>query len=281
MTGNSHSFSIEQIISQAREQGVFREEHLPFLLTPDRPNGCGVLLVHGFTASPRELLPLGRILADKGFLVKGVRLPGHGTSPEDLAVRFQEEWQQAVKEGYLLLRRQVERIYAVGLSTGALLVLHLAKELPLVGLVLLSPFLRVRHRLAPAAGLLRFLIKYQKRPLAANEIEQYYERRPLHGIHQLNRLCREVRKDLTRIRIPVLMINGEGDQTIRVDSSLDLFRRLASPHKVFHLYGPEVGHVLTGEENPRRQEVLDLIQHTLEYWESPLREPSPEGSVIP
>jgi carboxylesterase len=260
--------TIEDIITRARQQGVQRDDHLPFLMTPAQPNGCGVLLVHGFTASPRELQPLGRMLAEAGFLVKGVRLPGHGTSPEDLAKRQQEEWQQAVKEGFLLLHKQVERIYAVGLSTGALLVLHLAKELPLVGLVLLSPFLRVRHRLAPAAGLLRFIVKYQNRPLAAHLIEHYYERRPVHGVHQLNRLCRAVRKDLSRINMPVLMVNGEGDRTIRVDSSLDLFRRLASPHKVFHLYGPEVGHVLTGLENPRRQEIFDLIRNTLAFWES-------------
>ncbi len=260
--------TIENIISRARQQGVQRDEHLPFLMTPPQPNGCGVLLVHGFTASPLEMQPLGRILAESGFLVKGVRLPGHGTSPEDLARRQQEEWQQAVKEGFLLLHRQVERVYAVGLSTGALLVLHLAKELPLVGLVLLSPFLRVRHRLAPAAGLLRYIIKYQSRPLAAHLVEHYYDRRPLHGVHQLNRLCREVRKDLSRINMPVLMVNGEGDRTIRVDSSIDLFRRLASPHKVLHLYGPEVGHVLTGLENPRRQEIFDLIRNTLAFWES-------------
>ncbi len=280
MNPDGASFSIEQIISLARDHGVLHDEHLPFLLAPDRPNGCGVLLVHGFTASPREMQPLGRMLADKGFLVKGVRLPGHGTSPEDLARRQQEEWQQAVREGFLLLRQKVERIYAIGLSTGALLVLHLAKELPFVGLVLLSPFLQIRNRLAPAAGLLKHLIPYQRRRLAAHLVDHYYERRPLHGVHQLNRLCREVRKDLARIRIPVLMVNGEGDRTIRVSSSLDLFRRLTSPHKVFHLYGPEVPHVLTGEENPRRQEIFDLIQHTLAYWE-PRPGPHQAAPLIP
>jgi carboxylesterase len=269
---------IDKLILQARQQGV-RDAHLPFLLTPKLPKDCGVLLVHGFTASPREMQPLGRMLADNGFLVKGVRLPGHGTSPEDLAVRRQEEWQQAVREGFDLLRQKVERVYAVGLSTGALLILQLAKELPLAGLVLLSPFLRVRHRLAPAAGLLRFLIKYQSRPLAAHHVEHYYDRRPLNGIHQLNRLCREVKRDLGRIRVPVLMVNGEGDRTIRVDSSFTLFRRLASPHKVFHLFGPEVGHVLTGEDNPRRLEIFDLIQHTLNYWE--LNPTSPTESTTP
>jgi carboxylesterase len=279
VTADGPFCSIDQIILQARQQGVFHDEHLPFLLTPDLPNGCGVLLVHGFTATPREMRPLGRMLAEKGFLVKGVRLPGHGTSPEDLALRRQEEWQQAVRQGFNLLRRNVERIYAVGLSTGALLILQLAKELPLAGLVLLSPFLRVRHRLAPIAGLLRFLIKYQSRPLAAHLIEHYYDRRPINGVHQLNRLCRVVKRDLKRIRIPVLMVNGEGDRTIRIDSSLDLFQRLASPHKVFHLYGPEVGHVLTGQENPRRQEIFDLIQHTLAYWES--LGPSPVGPSTP
>ena len=47
------------------------------------PTGC--LLVHGFSRSPLEMGPMGEYLAGKGLTVLGVRLAGHGTSPEDMA----------------------------------------------------------------------------------------------------------------------------------------------------------------------------------------------------
>ncbi|MEZ4484923.1 MAG: alpha/beta fold hydrolase [Syntrophotaleaceae bacterium] len=164
----SASPQLETIIAQARQQGVCHDDHLPFLLQPAKGNGYGVLLVHGFTASPREMNPLAQFLTSLGFTTVGVRLPGHGTSPEDLATRNQEEWQQAVEDGYLVLRRHTRQIFGVGLSTGALLLIPLAARHPLLGMILLSPFLRVKHRLAPAAGLLRFVKKYQHRPLASD-----------------------------------------------------------------------------------------------------------------
>lgn len=265
---------MEAIVSRAREHGVRHDEHLPFLLRPAKPNGFGVLLVHGFTASPREMTPLARLLTELGFTTMGVRLPGHGTCPEDLAIRRQEEWQHAVEEGHLALRQHTEQIFGVGLSTGALLLVALAARQPLEGLILLSPFLKVKHRLAPAAGLLRFAKKYQHRPVPPKETSIYYDRRPLHGVHQLNRLCREVRRLAKTITIPALLVNGSGDRTVRVDSSLKLFNLLSSRHKVFHLYGPEVGHALTTSDNPRREELYDLIRHYLDLWTGLLQRPT-------
>ncbi len=268
MTVNT-SPQLETIITQAREQGVRHEEHLPFLLHPSNTNGYGVLLVHGFTASPREMNPLAQFLTQLGFTTVGVRLPGHGTTPEDLAERYHEEWQQAVEEGYQVLRQHTRQIFGVGLSTGALLLITLATRHPLTGLILLSPFLQVKHRLAPAAGLLRFIKKYQHRPLTPDAAPTYYNRRPVHGVHQLNRLCRQVRRLAKQVTVPALLVNSTGDQTVRVDSSLKLFHLLPSRHKVFHLYGPEVGHALTAPDNPRRQELFALIQHFLERWIPP------------
>lgn len=267
---------LEVLISRAREQGVRHDGQLPFLLMPVRPNGYGILLVHGFTASPREMEPLAQFLTQLGFTTMGVRLPGHGTNPEDLATRHQEEWQQAVEEGYLLLQQHCQKIFGLGLSTGALLITALATRQPLAGMILLSPFLRVKHRLAPAAGLLRFIKKYQSRPVSAEEAATYYDRRPLHGVHQLNRLCRQIRRTAGQVTVPALLVNGTGDQTVCVKSSLKLFHLLPSQHKVFHLYGPEVGHALTAPENPRRQELYVLIQQFLDLWA-----PAASSSNIP
>jgi carboxylesterase len=203
--------------------------------------------------------PLAEDLVTRGFACLAVRLPGHGTSPEDLATRRWEEWLATVVHGYDLLAGRHPRVYSAGLSTGSLLLLALAAERCPVGLVLLSPYLRMLHRLAPFAGWLRFLRPYQQRPLADSVAQHYYARRPLAGVHQINRLLRALAPRLGDIRLPVLAIHGEGDQTIDIESGRQLVERLGSTVRVYERLGPEVPHVLTSAENPHRGAVFDLI----------------------
>ena len=43
-------------------------------------NRKAVLLIHGYTGTPSEMLPLGNYLNQLGYTVLCRRLPGHGTS---------------------------------------------------------------------------------------------------------------------------------------------------------------------------------------------------------
>src|SRR5256885_14246546 len=68
-----------------------------FALAGSRPLGC--LLIHGFTATPDEMRPLGEALAARGFPVRAVRLAGHGTEVADLAGTRWTDWFASVAEG--------------------------------------------------------------------------------------------------------------------------------------------------------------------------------------
>ena len=65
-------------------------------------NSTGVLVIHGFTGCNQSMLPYGKALAAKGYTVMGPRLPGHGTTVEDMALRKYTEWtgeaEQALQE---------------------------------------------------------------------------------------------------------------------------------------------------------------------------------------
>ncbi|MFO7981915.1 MAG: alpha/beta fold hydrolase [Desulfuromonadales bacterium] len=255
---NKPSLSIDQDIEQARREGVVFDQNLPFLLEPLNPNGAGVVLVHGFTASPWEMRRFGEELAGLGYLVLGTRLPGHGTTPEDLERRRFEEWQETVTEDCRKLMLATRRIYGIGVSTGALLLLGASDELPLSGVVLLSPYLRVQHRLAAHTGLLRFFKRFQHRSLDSRNSRYYYDRRPVRSIHQIQRLIKRTRKLLPELTTPALVVSAEGDRTIRVSTAVELYEKLGSEHKEYHRYGPDVPHVLTTPENPSWREVLEL-----------------------
>lgn len=257
--------TIEDEVDRSRRDGVGREENLPFLLSPAKPARAGVLLVHGFTASPWEMRLFGKALAAEGYLALGVRLPGHGTTAEDLANRRYEEWLAAVERGYRLLAGRGLRCYGIGMSTGGLLLLALAARRPLRGVVLLAPFLKLRHPLAPATGLLRFFKRFQRRELAEDLAGYYYDRRPVNGVYQLCRLTRRIRKVLGSVTAPALVVSSTGDRTVEPESARELFRRLGSQNKEYHCFGPEVPHILTTPENPRWRETLRL---TLDFLQS-------------
>jgi len=233
------------------ERGVADPDNLPFMFCP-RGAKTAVLLVHGFTASPWEMRPLARYLAQAGVASLAVCLPGHGTSAEDLARCRWEEWLEAVLDGFRLLEKHYPSVYGMGMSTGNLLLLALARAYPLRGLVLFSPYLRVLNRFAPYAGWLRWLYPFHDKPLEDGEDKHYYNRRPLAGVHQINRLIQTVRRQLAQINCPVMAFNGEGDQTVDIESGRQLVDMLGSTVKVHACYGPGVSHVLTGDENPYR-----------------------------
>ena len=258
MYGNRQDNLLAGELCRARADRVGDAGDLPFYLAPAEM-AAAVLLVHGFSATPWEMRPLAEDLVSRGFACLAIRLPGHGTSPEDLATRRWEEWLATVVHGYDLLAGRHPRVYAAGLSTGSLLLLALAAERCPAGLVLLSPYLRLRHRLAPLAGWLRYLHPYQQRLLADSVAQHYYARRPLAGVHQINRLLRALTPRLGAISLPVLAIHGEGDQTIDIDSGRRLVECLGSTVRVYERLGPEAPHVLTGAENPHRAAVFDLI----------------------
>lgn len=246
----------EQQLERARKDGVDREENLPFLLTPPGHCKAGVVLVHGFSASPWETRFFGEKLARDGFQVLGVRLPGHGTSPEDLAKRTSEHWLETVTEGCRLMAAKHLRVYGVGMSTGSLLLL--AARQPLTGMILLSPFLKLQHPLSPAAGLIKHFMGFKHNSVEQELLPFYYSRRPVSGVHQLNLLAKRVNRCLPEIQTPTLVIASQGDKTVDVESGLKLFRGLGSPRKEYHRFGPEVPHVLTTRQNPRFKQTYRL-----------------------
>ena len=266
MERGGHEHPLARALARARDEHVAEVGNLPFFTAPPGARAAA-LLVHGFTASPWEMRPVASDLGRRGYACLAVRLPGHGTTPDDLAKRRWEEWDSAVIQGFDLLTESFGRVYGVGLSTGALLLLTMALQRQPAGVVLLSPYLRLQHRLAPFAGWLRFVRPYQKRNQTLPESPHYYSRRPLAGVHQINRLVRHLSPSLHRITAPVLAVHGEGDQTVDIESGRELVRRMGSAVKVYERLGRDAPHVLTDGSNPHRRAVFELVGRFLEDME--------------
>ena len=85
----------------------------------------GCLLIHGFTGTPQNIRPLGDLLARRGLTVLGPRLKGHGTTLEDFEQSGPDDWIETINSGLDQLKRTCSSVFAIGISMGGTLALHL------------------------------------------------------------------------------------------------------------------------------------------------------------
>jgi len=183
-------------------------------------NSTGVLVIHGFTGCTQSMLPYGKALAARGYTVLGPRLPGHGTTVEDMASRKYTEWTGEAKRALQELSGRCDRVFVTGLSMGGTLTLYLAANLgdkiagtiPVNALALTEPLLRL-------TPILKYLLK--TRPGVGSDIkkpegkELCYDKVPVSAACELTRLLKETREGLPRVSVPALVIASREDHVVQ------------------------------------------------------------------
>ena len=90
-----------------------------------------VLVLHGFTGCPQSLRYFGESLHDRfGFTVSGPRLPGHGTSPDDMETTGYLDWLGAAETALQELAGRKSKVFVAGLSMGGVLTLISPRAFP-------------------------------------------------------------------------------------------------------------------------------------------------------
>ena len=250
------------------------ETGAPFFLAPvgSAMPRVGVLLIHGFTASPAEMKPLGEFLSEEGCFVYGVRLKGHGTSPCDLDRRSFQEWYRSLDRGYEVLKRSCEKLFVVGFSMGGCLALLLAEEkgTDFSGVVSVSTPLRIRNknivfanlmnqinRLAAALPYLDGVKRYKKGDPENSRIN--YQNIPISALKEFKDLMEKTESRLGEIYTPALIIQGRKDPTVDPVSADLIIKKLASPEKKLTLLDMD-RHVIVGEKGSEvHHEILSFI----------------------
>lgn len=105
----------------------------------------GVLVVHGFTGTPASVRGIADAMVGAGFDVELPRLPGHGTTIDDMVATGWSDWSFEVARARAALNERCARVVLVGQSMGATLVLGSALGDPqLDGIVCINPATRMR-----------------------------------------------------------------------------------------------------------------------------------------
>jgi carboxylesterase len=195
--------------------------------TPDRTGGraIGVLLVHGFTGSPASMKPWARALAEQGYAVEVPRLPGHGTTWQDLNRVAWTDWYAEAGRAFDALHATCAAVVVGGLSMGGSVALRLAEERGdrVSGVVLVNPFVSSDRKELKALPLLKHLVPSLKG--VVNDIkkpgqdEVGYPKLPLKGLAQVLEMWKVVVPDLGRVTQPLLYFRSSVDHVIDASSS--------------------------------------------------------------
>jgi carboxylesterase len=203
---------------------------------PFAANGgpVGVLLSHGLTGSPASMRPWAEFLAAHDYTVRVPRLPGHGTTWQQLNRTRWHDWYAEAESALDELRSRCDQVVVAGLSMGGCLALRLAEQRSrdVDAVVLVNPAVASANRQLRAVPVLKWLLA--SRPGIGNDIkkcgveEHCYSRLPLKALHAMMQMWRVTREDLPKVTQPLLMFRSAEDHVVEPLSGRIIAQRVSS-----------------------------------------------------
>jgi carboxylesterase len=244
----------------------------------------GVLLIHGFCGTPPEMRPLGEYLATRGFATRGLLLPGHGTTPEDLDRFGWRDWLASAQSELDTLRKAHREVYVAGQSMGGTLALHLAAtDLRVAAVATMAAAVWLTGLAVRVVPVARHVVRWHQ---ASDDIDLYdptgieelysHGRRPMSSVHEFTRLIGQVRDELAAIRAPVLLMHGGRDRTINPENAVEIEQRLVCSTDVARVTFPRSGHGMSVDVD--RDQINDAVLRWFDSHSS-LAAPQPVGAT--
>ena len=201
------------------------------------PGGpLGVLLLHGFTSTTSTVIDLAHRCVDQGYSVAAPRLPGHGTSVEDLMTTGWDDWSRAALAAYDELAAGCERVAVVGLSMGGTLAVHVAMHRPdVAAFVFINPY--VKHQGAEwdelaqtmlAAGVATY-DSIGSDVKKEGVVESSYPQTPIVPAVTLLDAVKVINDHLGSITAPSLLLNSTEDHVVAIDNGDEIVAKSNGP----------------------------------------------------
>ena len=217
-----------------------------------------VLLVHGLGGSAQSMAPLERALAARRVSATSITLPGHGTSPDDLAGMAWSHWKAAVDHAVCGADRGAG-VVVVGQSMGGALALHTAAHGP--SRDVLRAVVAVNTPLADpdAPDAIEWRMSRGQLSIDATVVdgELGYVSLPMAAVLAMASGLLEV--DLAMVTVPVMVVNGALDDTVDPATGNALLAALTgvpATHRHRRVLA-DTGHVATF--GPEVEALADLI----------------------
>lgn len=219
----------------------------------------GALLIHGLGGTQFDLGSMHRHLKRCGVETHSLTLPGHGTTPEALTSVSADDWIAAVKAKYREVVDQYDVFHVMGMCMGALLAAALcALEKHRKGRLITlappiyidgwsTPWWRAMRHIAYRLPMLPEKMKIEeaepygiKNELVRNIVKAKFERGdnfhyrwvPLACVREVDRLRRQVMRDLPLIPCPTLVVHAREDELTSLKSAEYIARTVADARVV-------------------------------------------------
>ncbi|WP_330926849.1 alpha/beta hydrolase [Candidatus Sororendozoicomonas aggregata] len=214
--------------------------NMPFELKPEHPNGEGALLVQGLGDSPYSFRDIAEHLVRRGYLVRTILLPGHGSKPGDLKLPTVKDWQSIVAHHAKLLGKAVKTVWLGGYSTGANLVTDYAlNHSSIAGLLLFSPAFQPGSDKVKYAPIANYFIEWADKDEETNIAR--YDSLPMNGAAVYYQTAQAVDRTLQKLSSynkPVFIMVSEADSVIDTQFVLDTFiHKMTNPNNRLLWFG--------------------------------------------
>lgn len=215
-------------------------------------SGIAFLISHGYGGSPFNTKPLGSFLHSLGHTAIGVRLPGHGTTIEDMNESRYEHWRDHLERVYLEERGKYRHLFLVGFSMGGTICLDVAARnadsFRPAGLVTIATpvffngffngRLVLHSPVTALTGILKIITPIVRRkdvrPGSLDRMNPWVGYRSeiaMGALHSFKRAFAHVRQGLARIGAPYCSIMAANDQTVAAENQAYIYRRIQSREK--------------------------------------------------
>lgn len=196
----------------------------------------GVLVVHGFTGNPATMRPLAEALVVAGFTVEMPRLPGHGTTVEDMMTTSWADWSGTAEAAYTDLAARCRAVVVAGLSMGGTITAWLASRHPeIAGIVCINPAVTARE--PEVMEMVRMMLDAGETisPGIGSDIadpdasEPAYEGTPLACALSMFEALDDLQPHLADITSPLLLMTSPEDHVVEPASSDHLAASVSGP----------------------------------------------------
>ena len=180
--------------------------------------------------------PLAELIAAAGYSVELPRLPGHGTTVEDMKTTTWSDWSGAALAAYDDLRARCDKVAVVGLSMGGGLTAFVAENRPdVAACVFINPLVK-----PPVEELVTGLQALLDAGLEEIEsigsdikmegsVEASYDATPLAPAASLFEAIKGVNEDLSKIAVPSLLLSSREDHVVTSDNGDDIVNKATGP----------------------------------------------------
>ncbi|MCK5147122.1 alpha/beta fold hydrolase [bacterium] len=229
-------------------------------------NNTACLLIHGFTGTPWAMKDLAHLLENYNIITSVPLLPGHGSSPAALNESTWTDWVDTARDEYLKLKSKYDKVFIAGHSIGGAIALLLAAEHSVDGVISLSTPYNLEDRRLPLLPLILPFASFWKKRSAQQHTgdgecsESGYNCYPLKAVLQCQGLLKEMRKNLSSINCPVLLMHSRLDYRISAKQLSKIARHIGSD-VILIRYLRHAAHTITKSDDSETvfQTVRDFI----------------------